>query len=1205
MKTRLHKLFTVFAILAAMLAAATVFTNAQTAEKAIYVAGVDVSAGGYWNISGVDSHKRSVLTAASSSDFDIMFEPKLNMLILNNAHLLGTGESAVYFRNFDLKISYKGNCYIGEYCVFSEDGEVAEQGSLDSAIRSENGRLTIDSDRKSTLTLCSGKGGAVVYADNGLIIEKYAKVYVTRNTSSGDENECGIQIGDGENTKIEVYDFAKLTVNSYSAPQSKAKSVHGNTLVYYGAQLSTSETISGNVTVNGGTFEAAEGVNGSVEVLVGQATVKGEISGDVFLHEDTNSSLTLYGYASVKGTINIPQNINTLYGMDETWQGEAVPIKKYTYEEGVKVNFVYEHAFIDVFTAPDKSYRLEPDEFIYAIKGSDLYFYTATDDLGYADYGYTAAIGNRILDYETVSITNASSLDFNRHRYTLKNVTEETDITISVNKIKTTKVTVAGVEIDAQTGDVKNGTLPKGVSYDPETITLTLNNTNIEYHGKSYVIDSDGELTVKVMGNNTITFQGWSGDYNGAISSWNLNITGIGTLNIIGKNGYSSTGLWAGRRGLTIKETTVNISLEAYKYGAEGLRGIWAQNGASVVIDDGANVNIDVGDSKQSTGISYGLNCYINNSVVNVTVGKSDETQYYSGAILLGTTDDENKDVRINGRQCFPEGNIVKITPDDFEFSPSEITVGSNILFQNWGSRYSQDRAVYDTYEYCTIENGVLVPCASTDEWTIHYDFRTNTLYLHNFNYTFDSSAGITADGNLNIVLVDRNALSITTELSYGIVAKGKLNFTGNGSMYINSSNMSTKAVMIYGDSTADKGFVGKISYPQGSKRFGSRWVNSQGAYNASYLTEYVTLYIVGSENTFTNQYKSVTVTFNYGYGSLTETIETYSTGKLKEAMSEPTRSGYTFEGWYYTDDTGEEIQITEATRFSANTKAKAKWAKIKLDYYVTFDPNGGSVSILRIQANSYGYLYSLPVPTREGYTFLGWFSEPYGGEEITTETKFYEDTTVYAQWMHGVFVIFDANDGTTDTEKAFTDNYGKLPQLPVPTRNSYTFLGWFTGIEDGVQVTGDKVFTKETTLYARWKRGVTVTFDPNGGTVDKIYDTTNEYDYLYSLPMPNREGYNFDGWFAEIDGGEIITSETKFKTATTVYARWSKLPDEPTTDEPTTDEPSTGEDPTEPITPPDDTQNDSWFIRFLKAVQNFFTKIITWLQALFGFKIK
>ena len=69
--------------------------------------------------------------------------------------------------------------------------------------------------------------------------------------------------------------------------------------------------------------------------------------------------------------------------------------------------------------------------------------------------------------------------------------------------------------------------------------------------------------------------------------------------------------------------------------------------------------------------------------------------------------------------------------------------------------------------------------------------------------------------------------------------------------------------------------------------------------------------------------------------------------------------------------------------------------------YTITFNANGGAVSVATMTTGTDGKLSSLPTPTRSGYTFNGWYTAASGGDKITTNTVFSADTTVYAQWTH------------------------------------------------------------------------------------------------------------------------------------------------------------------------------------------------------------
>ena len=67
--------------------------------------------------------------------------------------------------------------------------------------------------------------------------------------------------------------------------------------------------------------------------------------------------------------------------------------------------------------------------------------------------------------------------------------------------------------------------------------------------------------------------------------------------------------------------------------------------------------------------------------------------------------------------------------------------------------------------------------------------------------------------------------------------------------------------------------------------------------------------------------------------------------------------------------------------------------------YTITFHPMGGKVSPTTATTGTDGKLASFPTPTKEGYTFTGWYAGPKGDTMVPKDTVFTEDTTVYAHW--------------------------------------------------------------------------------------------------------------------------------------------------------------------------------------------------------------
>ena len=139
---------------------------------------------------------------------------------------------------------------------------------------------------------------------------------------------------------------------------------------------------------------------------------------------------------------------------------------------------------------------------------------------------------------------------------------------------------------------------------------------------------------------------------------------------------------------------------------------------------------------------------------------------------------------------------------------------------------------------------------------------------------------------------------------------------------------------------------------------------------------------------------------------------------------------------------------------------------------------------------------------------------------------------------------------------------YGSpIGTLPTPSWEGHEFLGWFTAEEGGVAVTGVETVGADTPteLFAHWSEGVeppdppeppeppvplppkhTVTFDPNGGTVNRPTREYYEGSNLGSLPKPSRPGFRFLGWRIG-SGGDFATPYTKVTNGMTLVAEWEE----------------------------------------------------------------
>lgn len=121
------------------------------------------------------------------------------------------------------------------------------------------------------------------------------------------------------------------------------------------------------------------------------------------------------------------------------------------------------------------------------------------------------------------------------------------------------------------------------------------------------------------------------------------------------------------------------------------------------------------------------------------------------------------------------------------------------------------------------------------------------------------------------------------------------------------------------------------------------------------------------------------------------------------------TENDYRFLGWQNND--GDLVSVDPVYEFTAKEdialtalftkQSSGENPPIPVIYTITFDANGGIVSSAPMTTNADGRLITLPIPSRVGYIFNGWYTAPTGGTRITTDTVFTENSTVYAHWTY------------------------------------------------------------------------------------------------------------------------------------------------------------------------------------------------------------
>ncbi|NCB66335.1 MAG: hypothetical protein EOM48_09240, partial [Bacilli bacterium] len=301
----------------------------------------------------------------------------------------------------------------------------------------------------------------------------------------------------------------------------------------------------------------------------------------------------------------------------------------------------------------------------------------------------------------------------------------------------------------------------------------------------------------------------------------------------------------------------------------------------------------------------------------------------------------------------------------------------------------------------------------------------------------------------------------------------------------------------------------------------------------------------------------SYTITYNLNDGTNNAgNPATYTIESATIALQAPTRAGYTFGGWYATD-TFSGSALTTITQGSTGSKTLyAKWTATS--YTVSFDKQSGTGGSGSVSATYDAAMPTgLEAPNRTGYTFGGYYDAANGGgTQYYTATmvsarawdKTAPSTTLYAKWTADSYTItYNLNNGTNNAGNPATYTIeSSAIALLAPTRNGYTFGGWY----ENISLTGSPVTeiphgsTENKTLYAKWTATIyTITYNLNNGTNNAGNHTAYTIESsAITLLAPTRNGYTFGGWYgnAALTGVQVTSIAHGSSGNSEVWAKWT-----------------------------------------------------------------
>ena len=267
-------------------------------------------------------------------------------------------------------------------------------------------------------------------------------------------------------------------------------------------------------------------------------------------------------------------------------------------------------------------------------------------------------------------------------------------------------------------------------------------------------------------------------------------------------------------------------------------------------------------------------------------------------------------------------------------------------------------------------------------------------------------------------------------------------------------------------------------------------------------------------------------IAYNLNGGSLNDLPTTYNAETPTFTLGIPSKRGYTFTGWSGTDIEGGTIKNVSIEKGSVGNRsyvANYEANQYTITYSYEYD------NLIDNQVVTFDDDYALIEPTRNGYTFDGWY---YNNQKIVNGIwDIDDDVTLIARWsMNHYYVNYYLDGGTNNSNNPVYVTYFDDIILEDPYKNGYTFDGWYMG---NTKVTKIPAGTTEgITLEARWTPilyNLTVTCDDiDSGTVT-IQSGTGYTDEEIIVVAEPADGYSFLCWF---DGAYIVSNETTYSFA-------------------------------------------------------------------------
>ena len=206
--------------------------------------------------------------------------------------------------------------------------------------------------------------------------------------------------------------------------------------------------------------------------------------------------------------------------------------------------------------------------------------------------------------------------------------------------------------------------------------------------------------------------------------------------------------------------------------------------------------------------------------------------------------------------------------------------------------------------------------------------------------------------------------------------------------------------------------------------------------------------------------------------------------------------------------------------------------------YDIMFNSRGGNeIPSARVPANT--DLYNLPIPKRENYDFIGWYTDSKTTNEFVDNTKITDNITLYAKWEKSTYTLTYFVEGEEKSMEVKRNT--KLEDITLPINEGYSFVGWYTDSKCNEAAPTDFVMNKNTIFYTKWEvQKFDVLFKYGDQTLTSQRLETGEY-----ITKPTQKfdvNLVFHGWYSDANLTTPFDFNTPVTKDTTIYAKYNDV---------------------------------------------------------------